>query len=114
MGTLRWTARILGLIILVIGLMFYFGYGNPLPFINPDYSLWENITLTALPLVFVGLALGWWREKVGGYLVIVPLLISLILSWITGDRFSMNLLVALIPGVLYLVVGYGQKRKASK
>ena len=113
MNILRWTTRILSLILLVIGLMFYFGYGNPLPFINSDYTLWENITLIALPLVFIGLALGWWREKIGGYLVIVPLLVSLVLSWITGDRFSMNLLVALIPGVLYLIVGYGQKRTSK-
>jgi hypothetical protein len=35
----RWSARIIALAVILLVLPFYFGYGNPLPFINPDYSL---------------------------------------------------------------------------
>ncbi|MFA5010063.1 MAG: hypothetical protein WC553_02435 [Patescibacteria group bacterium] len=113
-GVMRWFARIVALLILVVGLMFYFGYGNPLPFINPDYSLWENVMLTAMPIMFIGLAVGWWREKIGGYLIIIPMVISLLLALATEASFSMNMLLVLIPGILYLVVGYGQPLGVGK
>ncbi len=43
--TLKWTARIFALAILLFGLPFYFGYGNPLPFIDPEATVWENTWL---------------------------------------------------------------------
>ncbi|WP_316858367.1 hypothetical protein [uncultured Cohaesibacter sp.] len=55
-------------------LPFCFGYGNPLSFINPGYSWIENIWLSLLPLMFVGLLIGWRFEKFGGYLAVIPAL----------------------------------------
>ena len=101
----RWFARILALAILLFGLPFYFGYGNPLPFVNPDYSLWDNVWLTVFPLVFIGLGLGWKYEKIGGCLVTIPILTGLLLGLIAEAEFSVNMLVPLISGVLYLVAG---------
>ncbi|MFA5270115.1 MAG: hypothetical protein WC400_00660 [Patescibacteria group bacterium] len=106
LGVIKWFARITALFFLVIGLMFYFGYGNPLP--SPEYSLWENVMLTALPLTFIGLALGWWREKWGGYLTVAPVVIGMLLGLITGEAVSINFLFPLIPGILYFIVGYNQ------
>jgi len=48
---------------LVLGLPFYSGYGNPLPFVNPDYTWIENFGLALVPFVFIGLALGWKYKK---------------------------------------------------
>ena len=48
----QWTARIISLSVLLFGLPFYFGYGNPLPFINPAYTLWDNVWLCVFPLMF--------------------------------------------------------------
>ena len=106
---MKWFARISALIILLLGLPFYFGYGNPLPFINPDYTLAENIGLTAVPIILLGLALGWKYEKLGGYLVSAPLILGFILSLIVKFAFPINMLIALIPGFLYLMVGYNKK-----
>ena len=106
---MKWFARIGALIILLIGLPFYFGYGNPLPFINPDYTLVENIGLTAVPIILLGLALGWKYEKLGGYMVSIPLILGFILSLIVKFSFPINMLIALIPGVLYLIVSYNKK-----
>lgn len=105
MKIIRWTARIIALFTLVFGLMFYFGYGNPLPFVNPNYSLWENTALAMIPLIFIGLALGWRYEKVGGYLVIIPIIIGFLVGIMTKANFSINLLFPLIPGILYLIAG---------
>ncbi|MFA5080530.1 MAG: hypothetical protein WC472_02800 [Candidatus Paceibacterota bacterium] len=112
MKIIKWIARISAFLILAFGLPFYFGYGNPLPFINPNYSLWENIALTMLPLIFIGLALGWKYEKIGGYLVVIPIIIGFIVGLMTDANFSALMLLPLVPGILYLVVGY--KRSLRK
>jgi len=106
MKTIKWLARIISLMLLIFTLPFYFGYGNPLPFINFNYSLWENVSLAMLPLIFVGLALGWKYEKLAGFLIIISTLIIFLLGIITKANLSANLLVPLIPGVLYLIIGY--------
>ena len=104
----QWTARILSLAVLLFGLPFYFGYGNPLPFINPAYTLWDNAWLCVFPLMFVGLALGWRFEKMGGYLVVVPVCAGLALGLVTEAELVYHMLVPLIPGVLFLVAGYSR------
>ncbi|MFA5128664.1 MAG: hypothetical protein WC445_01705 [Patescibacteria group bacterium] len=106
MKAIKWVARILALCILIFTLPFYFGYGNPLPFAKPDYSLWENVALAMMPLVFIGLVLGWKYPKAGGFLVIIPIIIGFVVGLLTDANFSVNLLTPLIPGILYLVVGY--------
>jgi len=114
MKIIKWTARISALILLVFGLLFYFGYGNPLPFANPNYSLWENVALAMMPLIFIGLALGWKYEKIGGYLVVVPMAIGFLVGLATAANFSGNMIWPLIPGVLYLVSGYMNNSPTKK
>jgi hypothetical protein len=104
--TIRWTARILALGVLAFGLPFYFGYGNPLPFAKPDYTLWENVALAMVPLIFIGLALGLRYRKVGGLLVVIPIAIGFVLGLLTKANLSINLLIPIIPGILYLIDGY--------
>jgi hypothetical protein len=103
---ITWSSRIIALVIILFGLPFYFGYGNPLPFINSDYSLWKNIVLLMNPLIFIGLAIGWKYEKIAGYLIMIALTIGLLIGVITKTGFSINLLIAIIPGILYLIIGY--------
>lgn len=111
MKIIKWIARIIALILLIFGLLFYFGYGNPLPFANPDYSLWENVALFMMPIIFIGLALGWKYEKIGAYLIIIPMAIGFLVGIATRANFSSNMLLSLIPGILYLIVGYRKHLK---
>ena len=103
---LKWTSRMLALAILLFGLPFYFGYGNPLPFINPDYTLWDNLWLSVFPLMFLGLALGLFFQRVGGWLVVVSLTLGLLLGVIVEGELVWHMLVPLACGALFLVVGY--------
>lgn len=103
---ITWSTRIIALVIILFGLPFHFGYGNPLPFIDSDYSLWENIVLLMNPLIFIGLAIGWKYEKIAGILIMMVLTISFLIGAITKTAFSINLLIAIIPGILYLIIGY--------
>jgi hypothetical protein len=107
---LRWTARILAVATLLFGLPFYFGYGNPLPFINPEYTLWDNMWLSIFPLMFLGLALGWKFEKTGGYLISIPLVIGLLAGLIMQGEFIGFMCVPLVIGILYLIAGYSKKQ----
>jgi len=103
---LKWTARIAALLIILGGLPFYFGYGNPLPFVKQEYTFYDNLWLTAFPLMFIGLALGWKYEKIGGYLLIISSLIGFFTSVIVGNGSGTQMLVSLTIGILYLIVGY--------
>lgn len=102
---MKWTARIIAAAIIVFGLPFYFGYGNPLPFIDPDYTAWDNTWLTIFPIMFIGLAIGWKYEKIGGYLVTISVGLGLLIGIFQGELI-IHMLVPLIVGVLYLIVGY--------
>jgi len=87
-------------------LPFYFGYGNPLPFVKDEYSLWENMALFVLPLLFVSLALGWKYPKVAGWLIVVVIAIGFVVGLLTEANLSINLGFPIIPGILYLIEGY--------
>lgn len=103
---MRWSARIIALAVILFGLPFYFGYGNPLPFINPNYSSWDNLWLTIFPLMFIGLGLGWKYEKTGGYLVTVPIVTGLILGLIMESELIVHMLIPFLVGIMYIIVGY--------
>jgi hypothetical protein len=105
MKTLKWITRIFTLLVLLFGLLFYFGYGNPLPFINPSYSLHENLWLTIFPLMFLGLIISWKNEKLGGYLITIPLLIGFIVSIIIKTDFAIHMFIPFILGILNLITG---------
>lgn len=106
---LKWVVKVISVAVILLGLPFYFGYGNPLPFANPDYLLWDNVWLSIFPLMFLGLGLGIWFEKVGGFLVTVPLVIGLVFGVIAEGEMVWHMLVPLILGVGYLVIGHQKK-----
>ncbi len=108
--TFRWIARSISLAVICFGLPFYFGYGNPLPFINPKYSAWDNMWLSIFPLMFLGLILGWKYEKAGGYLVCVPLTAGLLLGLLMQGELVVHMLIPLAAGLLYLLAGHQKVR----
>jgi hypothetical protein len=107
---IRLSARVLSAAVILIGLPFYFGYGNPLPFLNPDYTLWDNTWLTIFPLMFTGLALGWRFEKTGGWMIVFPVTVGLILGIVMHKEIILHMLIPLIAGILHLVTGYNLKK----
>lgn len=106
----KWTARILSSLILIIGLPFYFGYGNPLPFMNPEYSFFDNMWLIIFPIMFTGLVLGWKFEKTGGWVITASVSFGLIVGLILQQGMIYHMLIPLIPGVLYIVAGSMKKQ----
>jgi hypothetical protein len=107
---LRWTTRVLAALILLLGLPFYFGYGNPLPFVKPDYTLWDNTWLSVFPLMFIGLALGWKYERAGGLLITLSISTGFIIGYITEKDITVHMFVPFIIGLLYLLLSFTKKR----
>ena len=105
----KWVARIASLAILLLGLPFYFGYGNPLPFTKPQYTLLDNTWLSIFPLMFLGLLLGWRYEKIGGCLLVIPITLGLVLGLVLEAELIGPMLAPLAVGALYLVAGYGRE-----
>jgi len=110
---IKWSARIIALLTLLIGIPLYFAYGNPFPFANQDYDFFDNLWRTVFPLMFIGLALGWKYEKIGGYLIIIGILTRFIGSIIIKEGLSLHMSIPLVVGILYLIVGYAKKQDKS-
>jgi prepilin-type N-terminal cleavage/methylation domain-containing protein len=96
--------------IAVFGILFYFGYGNPLPFLNPEYTFFDNLWLFIFPLIFIGLITGLHYERIGGFLVSIPVLTGIVLSLVVSGRLpSIQIFFVLLIGVLYLFIYYNKK-----
>lgn len=109
---IKWFTRIISLVIILFGLPFYLGYGNPLPFAKPEYDIFDNIWLSTLPLIFIGLAIGWKWEKAGGYLIVIPIIIALVIGFIfLKEGLPSPMFIPMIIGILYLFVGYKKVTK---
>ncbi|PTW01750.1 hypothetical protein C8C76_104104 [Halanaerobium saccharolyticum] len=103
---IKWTARLLALGLLLFSLPFYFGYGNPVPFLNPDYSFLDNLWLLIFPLVFISLALGWKYEKLAGILLIMSISTGLLATLIIENEFIFEMMIPLFIGILYLITAF--------
>ena len=101
--------RVLAIAVILFGLPFYFGYGNPLPFANSEYSFFDNMWLCIFPLMFVGLGLGLKFEKVGGFMTTISVGLGLAATLIIEKEFIAFMLVPLAIGISYLVSGYRMK-----
>lgn len=107
-------SRIAGLAVAVFGLPFYLGYGSPLPFSDPTYTLMDNVWLIVFPFMFVGLLVGLFFQKTGGLLVTIPLLAGLLLGLATGKDLMLQMLIPLAVGILYLAIGFSKAYKKNK
>lgn len=100
---LKWIARISASIIVLLGIPFYLGYGNPLPFIDTSYAFIDNLWLCLFPIVFIGLVIGWVNEKLGGTLIIFAVLAGVLMLFLFDKQLTMNIILPFIVGILYVV-----------
>ncbi|NLY81894.1 MAG: hypothetical protein GX078_03815 [Clostridiales bacterium] len=102
----RLLIRVLTIIVLIVGLPFYLGYGNPLPFMNPNYNMLDNLWLTVFPIMFLGLFISMRFHKAGGYIVAVPVAFNLVLGFFINGNLSTIMLIPLVIGVMNIIIGY--------
>lgn len=109
-------ARGLSLILTVLMLMFLFGEGLP------DLSGLGATTIilySLFTIIIIGLILGWWYDKIAGYLIIGSSLSFWIVMCINSGKFWIHwfLLIYFIIGVLFILATQFDKppkRKSKK
>ena len=110
----KWIARIAGITIVVFSFPFYFGYGNPFPFMNPDYTVHDNAWSTAFLFVFFGLVLAWRFPKVGGYMVVSAILAAQTVTFFVGYGLVVPMMLPLLVGALFVVSETGESVMPKK
>ncbi len=113
-NTIRWSARIIGTLILALVLFFLladiFGSANSSV---QKLSTKDGITFVFFPLsTIIGLALAWKWEAMGEFITILGLVGLLIMR---PDLASNSLLMAIVacPGLLYLISWYISRQHLS-
>jgi len=95
----RWLARILSIPIMAIFLLMFFGEGFYPAKVTPIE--WVMLLFGPFGLV-VGMILGWWKEALGGVVVLV----SFFVAMLVGDYSSSGagyMLICASPGFLFLL-----------
>jgi hypothetical protein len=110
---MQWITRVLSAGVIAFGIPFYVGYGNLLPFLDPDYTIWDNIWLTIFPIMFIGLVIGLLFEKLGGFLITIPVGLGLIAGLILYGELVIYMLVPLAIGILLLIIGFEKNKWAQ-
>ena len=67
---LRWTARVIGGLVVLLIVGFAIGEGMPNPIHQPAVV---NISFLALTIMSAGQVIAWWKEGLGGLLVLAGL-----------------------------------------
>ncbi len=95
----RWTARIIGTLLVLIIVLFAIGEGMPNPFTQP---MTVQVGFLALALVMIGILGGWRWELAGGTLSLVGW--SLFVIAVMHPPRGLNWFVSALalPGVLYV------------
>jgi hypothetical protein len=108
---LRWAARLLSLASIGVLLLFLVGEGVDAAKVAPQ----EWVGLALFPFgVMLGLALGWWREGLGGGIAVGSLLAFY--AWYAqagGPPRGWAFLVFTLPGFLYLASWLLARRAAA-
>ncbi len=106
----RWTARILGTLLVVLIFAIAVGEGMPNPFTQP---LDVRIGFLALALTVAGILAGWRWEFSGGILSLGGWLLFIV-SVVSLKRLNWFLLLLALPGILYLASALLSRRKKGQ
>jgi len=99
----RWLARTAGTGLFLFAFPFYIGYGWPIPFLDPDATAHDNAWISAFPFILAGLVLGWFRERIAGWMIIIPILAGQGVTVVTQGSWVPHMMIPFVVGILYLV-----------
>ncbi len=102
----RWLARFLSAIIALIILIIFIGeVAGSESLTPPNLSFIEIVMGLFFFITWLGLIVGWKKEKLGGWMIILGMAAFYALQFLDSGSFPSGLffLYMLIPGILYLV-----------
>ena len=104
----RWTARILGTLLLLLIAVFTIGEGVP----NPLHGLLrENLLTVAMLTMIVGQIAAWKWERIGGLLILGGYILFAVVNH--GVQFNVVFGPWLLTGLLYLACGLMKSKAAG-
>jgi len=107
MNIIRWTARIIGTLLVIFSLIFFIGSMIE-DSKNQGLGLetYNIIVFAVLGIGFAALILAWWKEGLGGIIAFISFIVFNLLAAVSpveGSRYLPMLLFPLVPSVLYLL-----------
>ncbi len=106
-NSIKWVARILSICCIGILLLFFIGEGNMSEFAK--ISIGEWILFLFFPIgLMIGLIVSWWKEGIGGSIVVGSVILFNIVDNILSGRLKLEFefLVFAIPGILFILHKY--------
>jgi len=98
---LRWTGRILGILLFLLVLVFAIGEGAPNPFTQPFPA---NVQFFAWGLCLIGFLVAWRWERIATGMILGGMAAFYILNYMEGGKFPGGIFpLFFLPGVLFLV-----------
>jgi hypothetical protein len=100
----RWTARASAVLLVAVWLLFVIN-----EMAEPNYGIGTQTVgqATALAIVFVGYAIGWRNELLGGLTAVAgTLTFFIVVAVTTATMPGLAVLLFALPGVLYLLAWY--------
>ena len=104
---LRWTARGIGTLIILLIAVLAVGEGVPNPLHPPTVV---NFSFVALLVMLAGQVTAWWREGTGGALVLGGMAAFAVANH--GVKLNAVFAPMLVTGVFYLLCGWLARRKS--
>jgi len=104
---LRWTARVIGALIVLLIAALAVGEGVPNPLHQPTVV---NFSFVALLVMLAGQVTAWWREGTAGALVLGGMAAFAVANH--GVKINAVFVPMLLTGVLYLFCGWSARRKS--
>ena len=103
----RWIARVLGLLLVLLVVTIAIGEAISSSTFQP-LTTRETLMMRAFVVALSGLVVGWWREGIGGTLVLGGLACFFLVHYLyTGRIITAWVFIGLaVPGVLFLVAAW--------
>ena len=98
-GACRWTARILGTLLVLMCVIIAIGEGMPNPFTQPT---WSQIIFLALALIMIGILIGWRWELAGGIMSLAGFCLGIVPLNNSPRGLTWFYFALALPGVLYV------------
>jgi hypothetical protein len=111
---IRWTARILALLIIIIILVMLIGESIGSSSHKINLSGRDFLLLSLWGITLIGLGIGFWREGLGGLISLVSTLSHIIILSSEGVGNLKSFYVFLVPSILYLMYWYFNKTIKAK
>jgi len=111
---IRWTARIIALLIIIIILVMLIGESIGSSSHKINLSGRDFLLLSLWGITLIGLGIGFWREGLGGLISLVSTLSHIIILSSEGVGNLKSFYVFLVPGILYLMYWYFNKTIKAK